>query len=482
MNAAPTPYFLQAVDALRSGQRRSSAALLRQELSEVRIAGEHWWRTSALAAEIGEIDIAIEAARRAVPPGTIDRVLRYCGTLANYGRVDEALAEAGKLQAAARNHSDVLHFRGMIAAERGDFEQAEALYREILANDPDDVQIWFLLATIKTFVPGDPDFSALEALESRTERSDPATRTRLFYALGKAWDDCGDTERAFSCFAKGAAIRRSLERYDQEAARRAAERIVSDFTPEAMGKLLPAGSREQRSLFVTGLPRSGTTLAQQILVAHSKVSDGAEVNLVRPAMWPTRDFTVSGALAYESRTSSKDPWGDVAADYRRFIEMRFRAPGLVVDKSLNQSALTGLLLHALPEARIVWLRRQPEDAAWSCFRSHFTSLPWSWSLSDIASHFRLEDQLFEHWRAIFPERILPLSYEALVQEPASSIAAMLAHFGLEHEHDLEGFHRSDVSVRTASVRQVRSPLSSARVGAAAPYARHMAEFRAAYRR
>ncbi len=475
------PPLLLAIDALKAGDRRTAATLLEQELRSGRPAGDRWRSVARLAADIGEIDIAIEAARRTIKPTTLNRLLYYCGTLANYGRSAEAIEQIERLDQQVREHPAVLHFRGTIAGEQGNFLEAEALFRRALAQDADALPTWFALAMIKTFKPGDPDLDQMISLAKRLDTAPPEARARLLYALGKAWDDCGEFDRAFGCYQEGAAIQRTAGSYDERAASAAANRTIRDYTPERMGKLSPSRIDEQRSIFVTGLPRSGTTLVQQILSAHSQVSGGDEVNLFKPALIPTLDFSVDGALAYQQRATTGDPWGDVGRDYAKFIDMRFRSPGLVVDKTLGQSSLIGLLLHSLPNARIVWLRRNAEDAALSCFRTSFTApTPWSWSPEDIANHFRTEDRLFEHWRAIFGDRILPVPYEKLVREPAGWIDKLAAHVGLEVEAGMERFHETERTVRTASVKQVRSPLSADRIGTTTGYSKFVEPFRTAY--
>ncbi len=187
----------------------------------------------------------------------------------------------------------------------------------------------------------------------------------------------------------------------------AADQVIVDFTTPTLERLVPSTFAGSRSLFVTGLPRSGTTLTEEILLGHSAVDDGAEVNLFAPALLSTLGLGLPNAVAYEQRSQSPDPWGEIGKDYARFIDMRFRSSGFVVDKSLGQSVLMGLMLHALPSARIAWLRRSPEDAALSCFRTFFaTGLNWTCSLQDIADYMRVEDRLLTHWKSVFPDRIL----------------------------------------------------------------------------
>ncbi len=187
-------------------------------------------------------------------------------------------------------------------------------------------------------------------------------------------------------------------------------------------------------------------------------------------------------MTYQNRSDSADPWGDIARDYQRMIGMRFHdAEGLIVDKTLTQSHMMGLLLHTLPQANVLWLRRNPRDVALSCFRSFFTSaIPWSWSFADIGRFFRIEDRLYEHWADQFPERILTVPYEELVHDPGTWIPRILAHVGLEMEQQVLAFHETKRSVRTASVQQVRAPISTDRIGHAMPYAKFMGAFEEAY--
>jgi hypothetical protein len=163
------------------------------------------------------------------------------------------------------------------------------------------------------------------------------------------------------------------------------------------------------------------------------------------------------------------------------VDIRFRSPGLVVDKSLGQSLMIGLLLHSLPEARIAWLRRSPEDVALSCFRTYFSAgLAWTDSLADIADVMRAEDRLFEHWRTLYPDRILMVSYEELVRSPATSAERLQQHFGLSIETGLEAATRGERAIGTASVAQVRQPISPSRIGRAAAFEQHLKPFRDRY--
>jgi hypothetical protein len=164
------------------------------------------------------------------------------------------------------------------------------------------------------------------------------------------------------------------------------------------------------------------------------------------------------------------------------LEQRFGRGGRIIDKTLNHSLFLGFILHALPNAKVIWMRRDPQDTAISCFRSFFGTgtIPWSCSLADIGWHFRLEDALHAHWTRIFPERILTVPYEGLATDPRTWITRILEAAGLDLEPAPFTPHLQKRSVQTVSVAQVREPITAASVGAAEKYRAHLQPFRDAY--
>jgi tetratricopeptide (TPR) repeat protein len=474
------PYFTQALDALKQGDRRAAAALIERQIRQGNTSIKNLDSVAQLAEHIGEVGLAIEAKRLAVVPGSLDSLLAYWALLATHGRAQEARNAVEKQPAEIRNHPAVLHFLGNIATQFGRIEEAQDFFRQALAKSPGAMATWFSLAMIKTFESGDPDLAMLERL-GRRDGAPSELRASLHYALGKAAEDCGDCDRAFAEYSNGAALRRPQRSFDGERFEAAVTATIAQFDAEAMAGLTPSGMVGKRALFVTGLPRSGTTLTEQLLLRHSAASDGAEVNLFQPALIPTLGAGMAHALAYQQRSTSDDPWGEIGRDYGDLLDRRFPLPGLVVDKSLGQSLLTGLLLHALPEARIAWLRRSPEDVALSCFRTYFaTGLPWTDSLTDIADYMRSEDRLFEHWLRLFPERILAVPYEELARSPEAWAARLRQHFGLPVEADVETVAAEERAISTASVAQVRQPISTSRIGRAVAFERHLKPFRDRY--
>ena len=283
--------------------------------------------------------------------------------------------------------------------------------------------------------------------------------------------------------------------------------MVAGYTKDNIEQLKPSNADGGRMLFVTGFPRSGTTLVEQILTSHSEVRDGAEMNLASVALMPAGnmrfgdasrlgdepqpvtypfcgDFTFGDALAYQERSPSLDPWGDIGRDYLHMAEQRFGPDGRAVDKTVIIGQFIGLLLHSLPNAKVVWLQRRPEDCALSNFRmySALGTIPWTYSATDIAEFFRAEDRLYQHWIKIFPDRIMTVPYEELVSDPQDWIRRILTFTGLPEEPQVFEPHKSKRAVTTASVAQVRAPISTSRIGSAEAYKEFTEEFRRAYYR
>ena len=477
MNGQSRPFFTQALEALKAGDRRAAGALLGRELREGNTAQKNLPSVAQLATSIGEIDIALEASRL-WSPGSIESLLRYWAMLGTYGRSREALADIERQSVVIRDHPAVLHVRGTIVNQFGRIEEAEELFRRAIAKMAHPMQTWYALSLIKKFTPGDPDLAAMRRLEE-TRAAPAEPRASLFYGLGKAFEDCGDPDRAFDYYSKGAALIRSQRPFNMQGHLAAVEAMQSDFNADELRKLTPSAFEDQRALFVTGLARSGTTLTEQLLAAHSAVSDGSELNLFAIALTPLLGFRRDDAIRYQT-ANRRDPWGDIARDYSHLLDIRFRSKKLVVDKSLGQTMLMGLLLHTMPDARVAWLQRNPDDVALSCYRNHFTAgLAWTYSLTDIADYIRAEERMLAHWKAIFTDRILTVPYEDLVRSPGSWSARLQRHFGLPIE-DLEASLPHDRAITTASVTQVKQPISTSRIGQSAAFERHLKPFRDRY--
>jgi tetratricopeptide (TPR) repeat protein len=375
---------------------------------------------------------------------------------------------------------DNAYSRGIAALNLGRLDEARAQLERVTRLRPQSGQAWFSL-TLATDLAAEPALAdRLIAAERGMERLPASERAPYLYALGKTHADRGEHAEAFAAFARGAALAKSTAPYRHEDDRADAARAVEGYTAERIAAI----AREQslstdRTIFVAGLPRSGTTLVEQILTGHSAVAGGGEIsrlallsNEIGGPSWPP----LAAHVAARGTAPAARLWD-------HWLEEAFPEPGRIVDKTVTTSRFLGLAAALLPEAPLVWMTRDPLDRAWSCFRTNFAgqAMPWSYDLADIAAHFRLEDQLLAQWRDMLGDRLLVVSYEALVTEPETWIRRILAHCDLDEEPKVFAPHENQRAVQTASLAQVRRPINRSAIGAAEPYRAFLAPFVEAYR-
>jgi cytochrome c-type biogenesis protein CcmH/NrfG len=454
-----------ALEAFKARDRDACAALLIQAVQSDAPLGQGWGAVSRLASMIGEAEAALVAARRfaAVDPAQPGPWLALGQMLAHHGRLTAAETVGVHLTQERGADAAAWHFLGTCRAQLGDAGQSMLDLRRAVALAPSpaaSAPSWHAIAEAKTFQADDPDFEAMvalvEAIPARNEMDE--ARSTAFYALGKAFHDRGEADRAFAAYAQAAAILKPHRHYDADATDRFVETVVSGWTADFHARLPEGLDDDGRPIFVLGLPRSGTTLVEQILVSHEAVMDGAELNLFSVAAMPVRGFTPEAVGGFVQARGAAGLTG-VGRAYRRLLDQRFGPDGRVVDKTLNHSRYLGLIAKVLPQARFIWLRRSPGAVAWSCLRTRFAGgVDWSLSLGDMGRYFVGEDRLYAHWTAVLGDRILTVPYEDLVVDAEPWIARILEHAGLPLRPGLKDFHLTKRAVTTASFAQVRRPL------------------------
>lgn len=442
--------------------------------------GDTWAAVSRMAATVGEYNASIEAARRAAAmhPQSVQHQLQYLGAVANAGRIPQALREGEAVLKRAPRDPAILHFVGTCRSQTGDTTRALEELRRAIDIDPTQAPTWLTLAMLTRFKAGDPLIAKLEALTAKM--SAPDSKSTMLYALGKVYDDLGEIDRAFAHYTQGAEVMRSIRRYDPAPSANIVRAVQREFDAEFFASLTPSACTSNRPIFVHGLPRSGTTLVEHLLCAHSEVSDGAEINLFRLALMALDPSSAQAVRTYETGKSA-NVWSAGGASFLHLLDERFGSNGRVVDKTLTHSWMFGLIHHVLPNAPLIWMRRDPAASALSCFITRFANgVDWSWSLTDIARRFREEDQLHRHWSAVLGDKLLTVPYEDLVANPDAWIQRILAHCGLSDEPGVRAFHASSRPVLTSSVAQVREPISTAAVDKWKRYEKHLAPFLTAY--
>jgi tetratricopeptide (TPR) repeat protein len=355
-------------------------------------------------------------------------------------------------------HIPALHNLALQYEEYGDLPRALALYRQALALNP----AWHdaLVRITHAETVRDPDGEVVKRLRRALRRSslEPLARESLHFALGKALDDCGRYDEAFEQYAAGnRESGQRLARYDRSAIDYGVTKLIDSFGPEQVASAEPVS--EAPLVFVTGMYRSGSTLFEQVLAAHPRVTAGGEIDHFMRV-----PFSLNPA-----------DWRVLAQAYVEYLERRFPGADIVTNKRPDAFGLLGMLKAVFPNARFVNTVRDPRDTALSIWFQQFDDrLAYAADLADIAHHHRQHRRLMTHWRGLFGDSIFDADYDAFVQDPRGVTARLLAFVGLDwHEGCLE-FQKNATRVRTASVTQVREPLYSRSSGRWRNYERQLA--------
>jgi tetratricopeptide (TPR) repeat protein len=357
---------------------------------------------------------------------------------------------------------------------------AVAAYRRAIALAPTLGEAFWSLANLKT-VPFEP--AEVQAMTEAVERAQLGDddRLHLHYALGKALEDAGDFAGSFGHYAAGARIRRGQIDYDADETTRQAERTKAFFTPRFFATRRGAGCPSEAPIFVVGLPRSGSTLIEQILASHSAVEGTMELpEIVSIARELAGD---KGASAYpEGLAELSGP--ELAALGERYLErtriQRKAGKPFFVDKMPNNFLHVGLIRLMLPNAKIIDARRHPMGACFSAFKQHFArGQHFSYDLAELGRYWRDYAGLIDHFDAVQPGAVLTVRYENMVEATEAEVRRLLAFCGLPFEPACLAFHETQRAVRTASSEQVRRPIYREGLDQWRSYASHLGALQAA---
>jgi len=409
------------------------------------------------------LEVAPEHARLHTAHAMAERAL---------GRVDDAMASICRALAIQPDAADAVTLLGSLAIDRGRFDEAEALLGKALAMSADLPEALIGLTAVRRMSAADAPWR--EAAERALARGPPVAHAiGLHHALGKYCDEVGESDAAFAYHRRGHELaRRSRPPYDRTATAARVTRTLIAFDRRALEELRPAGLASGRPVFVFGMPRSGTTLAEQILASHPQVHGAGEV-----LFW---QFAADAELAAQPQQRA----ATIAALGREYVALLETLPPTatrVVDKLPSNFKNLGLIHAALPGARFIHLERHPLDTCLSIYFQGFTAAhAYASDLGDLAHYYLEYRRLMTHWRATLPaESLLEVPYEALVDDPEHWSRRMLAHIGLPWDPRCLEFYRTERPVLTASSWQVRQPIGKGSIGRWRRYQGHLGQLREA---
>jgi tetratricopeptide (TPR) repeat protein len=392
-------------------------------------------------------------------------------TLTLLGRIRDAKARFEKVLKARPRDADALFGMGVIAKVEGRFADAEALLKRVLEQRPRMAAARAALATLRKMTPADSDWlrAATELLDGGVT---PLEEADLRFAIGKYHDDLDEFDEAFRSFEGANAILKEIAiKYDRKGRDGFVDDMLRLYTKDAIAAIGDGGSESSKPVFVVGMPRSGTSLTEQMLASHPSVFGAGEMDF-----WNAFTRLHAGEMREELLESKRSK---LANDYLRLLESRGDAVR-VIDKTPINADYMGIIYSAFPNTRFIYLQRDPIDTCLSCYFQQFgTALNFTMDLSDLAHYYKAHRKLFRHWQSVLPaDRILVVPYEQLVQQPEEWIRKMLDFLGLDWHDRCLSFQDTQRIVTTASTWQVRQKIYTRSVGRWQSYKKHIGPLKA----
>ena len=384
--------------------------------------------------------------------------------LAHSMRQEEALDAYGTALNIDATQFRVELSRGHVLKTLGRRAAAEAAYRRCLQLKPDFGEAYYSFADLKNYHFSEAELAAMLAVLQRSPAE--KAQAQLHFALGRAFEQRKQYAKAFGHYASGNSQRRRDTPFDAPAFEQKCRRVAVTFSKEFLESHCGSGSVDPAPIFVVGLPRSGSTLVEQVLASHSCIEGTMELPHVLRFVRELDHLHGAADTYPESVTGlCAQRFQDLGTRYINETRIYRTAKARFIDKMPNNFSHVGLLQLILPKATIIDVRRNPMDACFSAYKQHFAQgQSFTYDLDDLGSYYRSYVGLMDHWDDVLPGKVFHLSYEDLVRNTEAVVRRLIAHCGLEFEPACLRFHETQRSVRTASSEQVRVPMYDSSIG------------------
>jgi tetratricopeptide (TPR) repeat protein len=396
------------------------------------------------------------------------------------GQVNDALAAYARAVEENPGYAEALFNKAVVQAEIGQISDAINSYRAVIEAEPDHVEAMCGLGEALETVGQEAE--AIECYHSaarmRPRHLHEEREERLHYTLGRTFDRLKDYDRAFAEIKianelRLEALRRSGQIYNRSAQEQLVDGIIAAFPVESAKHWTALGLADNTPIFVLGMPRSGTTLAEQILASHPQVHGAGELmefprigqRLTGDGNWWEEVDRLDSSLA-----------ATLANDYLAALRKKAPTAQRIVDKLPTNFLLIGLIRAIFPNATIVHMRRDRRDNCISNYFQNFSdAVPHIHDLADFAHYYHQYDRLMEHWNAVFPAEIFHLDYEWIVREQEAASRALIDWCGLDWDDRCLDFHKTNRTVQTTSYLQVRRPIYDESIGRWRHYEQHLGQ-------
>jgi tetratricopeptide (TPR) repeat protein len=492
------PRLLIAAAALVEGRIGEAELHLRQHLKQYPTDVPALRMLAEVAARLGrnaDAEAMLERCLELAPSFAAARQ-QYAIILQRQNKIAAALAQVDRLAQEGQGNTACRNLRAVILVKMGEYEQSIELYEQVLAAHPVDAKIWmsyghtlatsgreadsiaayrrsialaprlgeayWSLANLKTFRFTDAEVAAMRALLVRDDLAS-VDRSHLHFALGKALEDRRSFDESFEHYAAANRLRRQTIDYSADETTHFVSRSKALFSSEFFASRAGHGCAAPDPIFIVGLPRAGSTLIEQILASHSSVEGTMElpdVLMLAGELAGTRK--TSEELRYPAILARLDPAACRALGERYLAQTRIQRKTdkpYFIDKMPNNFLHLGLILLALPKAKIIDARRHPMACCFSAFKQEFAQgQHYTYSLEDIGLYYRDYVDFMAHFDRVLPGRIHRVIYESMIDDTEAEIRRLLDYCQLPFEEACLRFHENSRPVRTPSAQQVRKPI------------------------
>jgi tetratricopeptide (TPR) repeat protein len=357
--------------------------------------------------------------------------------------------------------ADVRSFRGVLLKSIGRMDEARAEVRKAIELNPKLYSAYSNLNDLETFGADHDLLAQMEEIMSEAEDPEEERYIPLHFAIAKALEDAGDYPRALDHYQIGAKLRRAQLKYDEADTLGFFDQIMAAFTPETFKNRPFAGNPSAAPVFIVGMPRSGSTLVEQVLQSHPEVFGAGEIKVLNRALGTLRDRFPS-IPKYPAMVAAMEPahFEQVADFYLTEVFRRAGDATRVTDKLLTNFFFVGLIQLLFPKAKIIHTRRNPVDTCLSAFTKLFKDdMPHSYDFGELGHYYRKYEEVMAHWEQVLPPGVMmTVDYEDTVGDLERVARGLVDHIGLPWNDACLAFHTSKRAVKTASVVQVRQPV------------------------
>jgi len=408
----------------------------------------------------GRMEEAVASYRDAVTaaPQSAELHIALGNALRRGERLEEAVASYREALSIKPDSTVAYVNIGNIYGTMGRLDDAAASFRQAVTLEPGFAQAHRHLSLVKKFRQYDDDVKAMEK-QYAAPSSRPKQRMHLGFALAKAHEDLGHYEKSFQYLLEANTTKRRSFEFDIEDAERRFRRLTELFEPSLYARLEGSGAPDTTPLFIVGMPRSGTTLVEQILSSHPEVRGAGDLPWLKEIIEDEFGAIDDDAFYKGVRLADNETFSGIGQRYVQKLHERSDGAPFVTDKMPFNFQFVGMINLILPNAKIVHCRRDPLDTCLSIFKNYFSEGNlFAYDLAELGRFYGLYRRVMAHWETVLPGRVFDIGYEDLVSDQEPSSRALLDHCGLDWNDACLAFHKTDRTVVTNSSAQVRKPI------------------------